>query len=135
MARRGGRSGRGGGSSPITVEIVGLDRLRSQLGDLPPEIRAACFKALKESAEAVVADTKQNVRVDSRNLQESVKARYENNRLRAEVGWWDDDDGYATYQEHGTRKFPAKPALGPALEAERNKIGGRIAGEVRRVLR
>jgi len=137
MARRGGEGGGGGGgsSSPITVEIEGLERLRGQLEALAPEIRAACMKALKESAEAVSADTKANVRKDTGNLQESVKERYENNNLRAEVGWWDEDDTYAVYSELGTRKMPAKPALGPALEAERNKIGDRIKAEVRRVLR
>ncbi|MGW3936441.1 HK97-gp10 family putative phage morphogenesis protein [Streptomyces phaeochromogenes] len=116
------------------MEIQGLDRLRDQLQDLAVEIRQAAFKALRESAEAVVNDTQQNVRVDSGNLKEGVAARYHNNQLRAEIGWWQNDDQYAIYHEHGTRKIPAKPALGPALEAERNKIGDRIKIEVRKVL-
>ena len=112
-----------------------MDALRDRLEELKTDIRAAAFRALKESAEAVVADTKQAVRVDSGNLKEGVNARYRNNELRAEIGWWQDDDKYAIYHELGTRRIPAKPALGPALEAERNKIGDRIAAEVKKVLR
>jgi HK97 gp10 family phage protein len=135
MARRGRR--RGGtvrGQGPITIQIEGLERLTAQLQDLPPDIRQACFKALKEAAEAVITDVKGTVKVDSHNLQNSVKARYENNRLQAEIGWWDADDGYAVYQEFGTSKMPANPSLGPALEAERNRIGDRVTAEVRKVL-
>ena len=129
MARRGGRN-----QGSVRVEIQGLAELRDAIEGLEVPIRAACFRALKESAEAVVADTAANVRKDSGNLQKSVKARYENNRLRAEVGWWDQDDDYAQYHEFGTRKIPAKPSLGPALEQERNKIGDRVAVEVKKVL-
>ncbi|MFB7225238.1 HK97-gp10 family putative phage morphogenesis protein [Streptomyces sp. NPDC056227] len=116
------------------MEIQGLDALRDRLDELGPTIRAAAFKALKESAEAVRSDAAQNVRVDTRNLQRSVKARFENNRLRAEIGWWDQDDKYATFLEHGTRRIPARPVLGPALEAERAKIAARIQAEVRRAM-
>ncbi|MEU6944293.1 HK97-gp10 family putative phage morphogenesis protein [Streptomyces sp. NPDC046316] len=136
MPRRGGRS-RGGSvrrQGPVTISIEGLDRLTAQIEDLPPEIRQACFKALRESAEAVIAEVKGKVKVDSRNLQTSVKARYQNTKLRAEVGWWDQDDGYSVYQEFGTKKMPANPSLGPALEMERNRIGDRVKTEVRKVL-
>jgi HK97 gp10 family phage protein len=117
------------------MRIVGMNSLRQELADMAPAIRAACFRALQQSAEAVVAGTKDNVRVNSGNLRESVRARYRNNQVRAEVGWWDRDDLYAFYHEHGTKKFPPQPALGPALEAERNRLGGRIQTEVRKVLR
>jgi HK97 gp10 family phage protein len=117
------------------MRIIGMNSLRRELADLAPDIRAACRRALEQSAEAVVFGTKAGVRVNSGNLRESVRARYHNNRLRAEVGWWDRDDLYAFYHEHGTKKFPPQPALGPALEAERNQIGGRIQAEVRKVLR
>lgn len=132
MPRRSGRGRRNSG--PITIEIQGLERLRDQLEGLTTTIRAAAFKALKESAQEIVKDTKANVRVDSGNLQEGVAARYRNNELYAEVGWWQNDDRYAPFHEHGTRRIPAKPSLGPAFEAERRKIGDRIAAEVRKVL-
>lgn len=127
--------GRGGGSSPIRVDIEGLDTLHNQLGQLKLEIRAAAFKALRESAEAVRNEAAAKVRVDTRNLQSSVKARYENNNLRAEIGWWDADDLYAALHEHGTRRIPANPVLGPALTQERARIADRIKTEVRKVTR
>ncbi|MFE0270811.1 HK97-gp10 family putative phage morphogenesis protein [Streptomyces sp. NPDC058992] len=136
-ARRRGRSsarGRVRRSGPVTVELVGMDELRQKLQELGPNVKLACFRALKESAAAVVDHTKAAVRKDTGNLQESVKARFRNNELRAEIGWWDRDDNYAIYHELGTRRFPPKPSLGPALEAERNKIGGRIAAEIRKEL-
>ena len=133
--RRGGRGGgRGRSRGGIRVEVRGLAALRERLDELAPQIRLAAFKALKESAEAVRADAAQNVRTDTRNLQQSVKARYENNRLRAEIGWWDQDDKYATFLEHGTRRIPARPVLSTALEAERAKIAARIQDAVRKAL-
>ncbi|GFH38915.1 HK97-gp10 family putative phage morphogenesis protein [Streptomyces pacificus] len=136
-ARRGRRSsarGRVRRSGPVTVELVGMDELRQRLQELGPDVQSACVRALKESAAAVVDHTKAAVRKDTGNLQQSVRARFRNNGLRAEIGWWDRDDDYAVYHELGTRRFPPKPALGPALEVERNKIGGRIAAEIRKEL-
>jgi len=137
-ARRRGRGGRGGGGrgggTTITVEVIGTGRLRSQLNDLRTDIRQAAFHALREGAEAIVADTKSKVARDTGNLAESVNARYRNERLLAEIGWWDLDDMYAIFQEHGTRRRPANPALVPALEAERVKIGDRINSKVGAVL-
>lgn len=99
------------------------------------EIKAAARRALEESAEAIRSQAARNVRVDSGNLKESVKARFENNRLRAEIGWWDADDLYAALHEHGTRRIPANPVLGPALEQERGRIAARIKEQVRRSTR
>lgn len=134
--RRRGGGGRGGGtrSTGVTVQIEGLDRLRDQLDDLTPTIRAAAFKALKESAEAIRSDASAGVRVKSGNLRNSAKARFHNNQLRAEIGWWDNDDLYAILHEFGTRKIPARPALGPAAAAERSRIADRLRAEVRRAL-
>lgn len=131
--RSGGRPARTRRSG-VQVNIVGLEALRDRVDDLASEIRAAAFRALKESAEAVRSDTARAVRVDSTNLQRSVNARFHNNQLRAEIGWWDRDDLYAILHEFGTRRIPARPALGPAIEAERTKIGDRIRAEVRRAL-
>ncbi|MEU9777141.1 HK97-gp10 family putative phage morphogenesis protein [Streptomyces sp. NPDC047968] len=135
MPARRRRRGSGTRRSTLDIDIVGVDRLRGQIESLEVKLRAALFKALQESAEAVVTATKPAVRKDSGNLQESVRARYENSRLRAEIGWWDRDDHYAIYHELGTRRLPAQPALGPAAEAERRKIADRIQREVRKVTR
>ncbi|PAN01006.1 hypothetical protein CJI59_13850 [Streptomyces sp. Alain-F2R5] len=140
MARRGRRGGgrrhpRGGArGSGITVTIEGLPELRQRLEELPTEVKAACFRALKESAGAIIDGAKGRVKVDTHNLQNSVKARYENSRLRAEIGWWDLDDRYAIWQEFGTRKMPANPSLGPALEEEKKQLPNRLKQEIRRAV-
>lgn len=124
MARRG-----------MTVEIQGLARLRSQLEDVDEEVLAAIKKAVEESAQAVKSDTKRDVAKDSGNLQEKVDDRYEDDGFTATVGWHDAEDYYSRFLEVGTRRAPAQPALGPALEAERSRYRGRLTDEVRRVLR
>ncbi|MFJ8863614.1 HK97-gp10 family putative phage morphogenesis protein [Streptomyces sp. NPDC102451] len=124
MARRG-----------MTVEIQGLARLRDQLEDVDEEILAAIKKAVKESAEAVKADTKRDVAKDSGNLQEKVDDRYKDDGFTATVGWHDAEEYYARFLEAGTRRRPARPALGPALEAERHRYRARLTEEVRRALR
>ena len=137
MPRGRGRSGgrRGGGArSGITVRIEGLDRLRDHLDQLPEEILTALRTAVRESAEDVQRETLLNVRKDTGNLQRKLKIRYEKDGLRAEVGWFDRDDYYASFQEHGTKSITALPALGPAIEAERGRIGKRISQEIRQEL-
>lgn len=139
MARRRRGGGRrhpraGARNSGITVTIEGLPELRRRLEEMPVQLKLACFRALKESAGAVIDGTKSRVKQDTRNLHGSVKARYENNRVRAEIGWWDRDDRYAVWQEFGTRKMPANPSLGPALEEEKRHLPDRIKREIRREL-
>lgn len=131
MAPRRGRRSR----NPVRVKIHGLDRLQRQLDALPADIRQACHRALRESAEAIVTSVQTNVRKDTRKLAEGIGARYENNRLRADVGWWLPEHSYAKYPELGTRRRPAQPSLLPAAEAERRKLGDRVAAEINKVIR
>lgn len=121
--------------SGMTVEIQGLARLRQQLEDVDEEILAAIKKAVEESAEAVKADTARDVPKDSGNLGRKVDVKYQDDGFTATVGWHDPDDYYARYLEAGTRRRPARPSLGPALEAERARYRGRLTEEVRRALR
>ena len=124
MARRGAR-----------VEITGLARLKEKLEDLPEELKQALAKGVKESAEAVRDDTKQGVRQDTGNLREKVDIKYQHEGLVATVGWHEDPEYYAAFHERGTHRFPAQPALGPALERERGNYRARLTEEVRQVLR
>ncbi|WP_327376200.1 HK97 gp10 family phage protein [Streptomyces sp. NBC_01216] len=123
------------GRTRMSVEIEGLGRLREQLEELAPQIEAAVKRAVKESAEAVRDETRRGVRVDTGNLRDKVDITYKDEGLSAEVGWSDRSDWYAAVQEHGTRRMPANPVLGPALERERNELPRRVRTEVRRELR
>lgn len=121
--------------SGMTVEIQGLARLRGQLEDVDEEILAAIKKAVKESAEAVKSDTQRDVANNTGNLREKTDVQYRDDGFTATVGWHDAEEYYARFLEVGTRRAPAQPALGPALEAERSRYRGRLTEEVRRVLR
>lgn len=121
--------------SGMTVEILGVARLRQQLEDIDDEILEAIKKVVKESAEAVKSDTARDVAKNTGNLQEKVDAKYQNDGFNATVGWHDAEDYYSRFLEAGTRRRPARPALGPALEAERHRYRGRLTEEVRRVMR
>ncbi|WP_282703250.1 HK97-gp10 family putative phage morphogenesis protein [Streptomyces sp. CC219B] len=117
-----------------------MARLRERLEDLPDEITDALKKGVRESAEAVRDDVKAHVRVDrsgrdNHHLKDTVDIRYRDNDLVAEVGWFEQEDYYAVFQERGTRRTPANPTLIPALERERGKYRARLSEEVRRVLR
>ena len=123
----------------IHVRIDGMARLRQRLADLEPRLIEALQKAVKESAEAVRDETANTVPVDANNrgthLKDTVTARYEDNGLTAEVGWFDAESYYARFVEHGTRRAPAQPSLGPALELERTRYVQRLTDEVRAALR
>ncbi|MGW3627285.1 HK97-gp10 family putative phage morphogenesis protein [Streptomyces sp. NPDC000880] len=123
MARRGNR-----------VTIEGIDQLRDRLEELAPTILAAAKRAVRDSAVAIREDTRRSVRVDTGNLRDKVAFYPEDDGLRAEVGWRDRSDWYASLHEHGTRRIPAKPALGPATETERGKFPDRVRTEIQRDL-
>ncbi|HEY5836176.1 HK97-gp10 family putative phage morphogenesis protein [Streptomyces sp.] len=132
MARRAGRS-RGRGA--VTVRIDGIARLRDRMHELGPDIIEALARAVKESAEAVRDETARTVPRAGGHLAETVDIQYEDGGLAAKVGWSDPTSYYAHFVEHGTRRAPAQPSLGPALEAERARYTARLSDEVRRALR
>lgn len=121
--------------SGITVEIQGASRLRARLEDLDDRIVQALKKAVHEAAESVQSDTRRDVAKDTGNLARKVDIKLTDDGLTANVGWHDPEDFYAHFLETGTRRAPAQPALGPALEAERARYRGRLTEEVRRALR
>lgn len=122
------------------VRVTGLGRLKQRLQDMPDEIKDSLVEAVKEAAEAVRDDVKRNVPVDTRgrdshHLKDAVDIRYREGGLAADVGWFGQQNSYATYVEFGTRRRPAQPSLYPALERERGRFPGRLKDEVRRALR
>lgn len=126
---------RAGGRSSISATVEGSDRLAAQLQDASTEMFRAVQRAIKESADAIADDTKQRVHVDTGNLRHSVSVRVDMGPVtKAEIGWRDRDDRYALWQEFGTRAMPARPALGPAANAEKRKLPDRIKAAVNGVI-
>lgn len=126
---------RAGGNSSVTISITGSEALLRQLDHATSRMHKAVREAVEESADAVVAGTKRRVAVDTGNEKISVeKHMSEGAVIRAEIGWKDRDDRYAIWQEFGTRAMPARPALGPAMNAEKRKIRARIQEAIARVI-
>lgn len=117
-----------------TVTIEGLDELRRRLEEVGEQIREAAGKAIEDAANAVRDDGREQVRVDTGKMRNGLKAFVKKADLTAEVGWRDPDLYYATFQEFGTTRIPANPALTAAAEAERRRLPDRIGEDVRRAL-
>lgn len=117
-----------------TVTIEGLNELRARLEELGEQIREAAGKAIEEAAEAVRDDAREQVRVDTGKLKRGLKTYVKKSDLTAEVGWRDPKLYYAKFQEFGTTRIPANPALTAAAEAERRRLPDRIGEDVRRAI-
>lgn len=116
------------------VEVIGLDRLQRHAARILDELKEAAQAEVENAADAMVADVRRNVRVDSGNLRTSVEPTFQKERLQTEVGWRDQDDLYAVFHERGTRRIPANPTLVPALERTGQEFVNRLRDEVRRRL-
>ncbi|MFJ9382027.1 HK97-gp10 family putative phage morphogenesis protein [Streptomyces sp. NPDC101455] len=122
------------------VTVNGIARLKKRLEDLPDEIRQALAKGVQKSAEAIAEDVARNVPVDTsgrdtHHLKDTVGIKYREDGLIAAIGWFDQQDYYALFVEHGTRSQPPQPSLGPALQREKGRYASRLTDEVRQALR
>ncbi|WTW96604.1 HK97 gp10 family phage protein [Streptomycetaceae bacterium NBC_01309] len=117
------------------VVTVDVRALRRRLEELPEDVVDALRRAIRLSSEAVRDDTKRRVRVDTGALRAGVRIVLDDEGLTARVGWPEDAHYYARFQEFGTWRASAQPALQPALEAERGRVRERITDEVRESLR
>lgn len=113
------------------VTIVGWDRLVRRLNELPEEIRRGSVDAVREAADAVRDEARDAVRVKTGAMRAGLEARVREDLLRADVGWTDPDLYYAKFQEFGTSRITANPALTAAAEAERARFPRRITEQVR----
>lgn len=114
------------------VTIEGLPELRRRLDELGQQIHQAAAKAIEEAANAVRDDAREQVRVDTGALRRGLKAYVRKAKLEADVGWRDPQLYYAKFQEFGTTRIPANPALTAAAEAERRRLAGRVGQRIRR---
>lgn len=115
--------------------IQGMGALEKRMDQLSDEIRDAAHEAIVEGAEQIRDDTSANVRHDSGDLSEGVEARYEDDGLTAQVGWFDDDLYYAEFAEGGTSRFPPQPSLEPAHEAEMERLPKRIEDKLQQAIK
>lgn len=124
-----------GRNSSVTVSINGQEALLRQMEHVTSRMYQAVLAAVEAASKDVVDATKRRVHVDTGNLKTSVKYTIRAGpKIKSEIGWKDRDDQYALWQEFGTQAMPARPALGPAFEAEKRKISRRIGEAINGVI-
>jgi HK97 gp10 family phage protein len=98
-------------------------------------LHQAVRKAVEDASKEVVANAQRRVHVDTGNLKSSLDyTMADGKKIKSEIGWKDRDDRYAVWQEFGTQAMPARPALGPAFNAEKRKIVRRIGDAINAVI-
>lgn len=112
------------------TRIEGLDELTRDLARLSGRVGVAVRRAVRASAEAVVADARPNIPRRTGQLESELDVTYRHGGEDAEIGYADAYYGY--FVEFGTLKDPAQPALTPAAERERPKFPSRVRDEIRR---
>jgi HK97 gp10 family phage protein len=119
----------------VSVTISGSEALLKQLQHTSSRLHQAVRKAVEDASKEVVASTQRRVHVDTGNLKTSVDYTMSDGaKIKSEIGWKDRDDRYAVWQEFGTQAMPARPALGPAFNAEKRKIVRRIGDAINAVI-
>lgn len=112
--------------SGVSVELEGLEELRAKLNELPEQTRVGAGRALEESAEAIADDMRDEVPVDSGNLQDSIRAEVDVDAFRAEVGPEKAQAHYGYFIEFGTTSITPRPFAVPAGENERGRFPDRV---------
>lgn len=103
------------------IKVDGADQLQAKLDALPEKIRERARQAVAAAADAVQADARAEVPVDTGALKDSITV--ENSGLSADVSA---GEHYAPFVEFGTSTRPAQPFLTPAAEVERGRFPDRI---------
>ena len=102
------------------IYVEGLDELLRKMDSLPAEMQRKCFKAMQSASLDIIADAKNNLRVNGSvvtgNLRASGKVQKVDDKT-LDVGFFssDSDKGYASYVEYGRK--PGKMPPPDILEA------------------
>ena len=102
------------------IYVEGLDELLRKMDRLPAEVQRECFKAMQSASLDIIADSKNNLRVNGSvvtgNLRASGKVQKVDDKT-LDVGFFssDSDKGYASYVEYGRK--PGKMPPPDILEA------------------
>ena len=102
------------------IYVEGLDELLRKMDSLPAEMQRKCFKAMQSASLDIIADAKNNLRVNGSvvtgNLRASGKVQKVDDKT-LDVGFFssDSEKGYARYVEYGRK--PGKMPPPDILEA------------------
>ncbi|MGW3724834.1 HK97-gp10 family putative phage morphogenesis protein [Streptomyces sp. NPDC000851] len=103
----------------MAARIRGMNRLLSQIRNLPNRLNGARNEALRDWAEALEKTAKDLAPVRSGDLRRDIKAKVNTSSGKAWVGVYGSATQYAYYVEKGTSKMADQPYLGPAAQIHR----------------
>lgn len=115
-----------------------LPALSKKLRRMPAEIAQPIKDEVMHLAEAIAADAKARVAVDTGLVRDTIKARKVGPGFAAKIGIMGVRDRkkayYAMFVEFGTKKMPARPFMTPAFEANKAEGIERIGAAVDKAL-
>lgn len=123
---------RPGSSIRMSVNIVGMNEVIGRLNKLDVASRVAVRSEVTKSANRIRKAARQRVPINTKKLQQSIRARYSTDKLSAEIG---PTIFYAHFVEFGTVDTPAKPFMHPSWEEERPKYMDAIKKAMRGAMR
>jgi HK97 gp10 family phage protein len=110
----------------MSVKVVGLDRLRDKLAELPEDIRRGAEAAVAATVDAVADLAREAAPIgETGELRDSIQG--EVSGLSGTVGATAD---YASFVEFGTSKMSERPYLWPAGEQGRKILAEQLAEHV-----
>lgn len=121
-------------NSALNVNVSGDSELKAAASNAGDRIKAELQMELEAEAQQLESDAQGQVRVDSGDLRDSIKARIDN--MSADVAprseLLEGDYEKAMVNEFGRSNDPGQPYMVPAAEASRQRWPGRAADAVNR---
>ncbi len=115
-----------------------VTKLRRKLRRMPDEATKGIKEALADLAKKIEASAKNRVPVDTGTLRDNITAKVSRDGLSARIGVQGKRASkkayYVKFVEHGTKKQPAQPFLGPAFEENKRDGVKQIGDEIDRAL-
>lgn len=109
--------------------IDGTGELKRQLTSIKRKITEGSTTAVRAAADDVKRDAQAHAPVRTGALSSAIET-VKRSRTTARVGVFDEKVDYAPYIEFGTSTQEEQPFLTPAAEAERKRLGNRVADAV-----
>jgi len=115
----------------IKIDVDGIDDVLREFDRFDRESRENLRKAVRRNANALRKAIRGRAPVDTGNLRNSIRAKYEKDGFGADVGPTRPKGSHAHLLEFGTVKMAAKPFITPAAEEQRNKYMNDIKNAIR----
>jgi len=115
----------------VDIKLEGVDDVLDAFDRFDKESRVNLRRAVRRNANVLRKAIRERAPVDSGNLRDSIRARYDKDGFGADVGPTRPKGSHAHLLEFGTVKMSARPFITPAAEEQRNKYSNDIKNAIR----